>query len=242
VIDHESLPMQLLGHPSVSISRELQRDPLYGISQFDIGFCLRSPEVSTRMSARAAVWARERFGIEAVAGSLRGILAEDSRSNGHASGRPDRLPAYEPSDFAGRYEEHKRACGWHVSDAGVAWFPTMFGGRDYELYETLMEPYAARIATNLSPLDIEGGWAPYCPSTVRMDLVRLIAQDLDPVWPHQRFLQPIEWEILQRVDSTRSVRQIIETTVADVPNLHSTAIVQVLWRLHVEGFVLFLQD
>lgn len=52
--------------------------------------------------------------------------------------------------FTRRYEEHKRTCGWYApDDETVVWYPPMFQGRDYDLYETLRGPYATRLAANL---------------------------------------------------------------------------------------------
>ncbi len=203
---------------------------------------LRDPALRAGMGARAAERARELFSIGAVAGSLQSVLAGDRRLDGPASGNPDSLPAYEPSKFARRYEEHKRDCGWYAPDAEVAWYPPMFGGRDYELYETLMEPYARRLATDLSPVEIAPDWVPYFPSAVRIDPVRLVAQDLDPVWPHWRFLRRVEWEVLRRVDGATSVAEITETAAADLPDVDPMVVAAVLWQLHVEGFLLFLRD
>lgn len=202
---------------------------------------LRDPELRAGMGARAAERARERFRIGAVAVRLWDILAGDRRSDGRVSASPDRSPAYEPSGFAHRYEEHKRACGWYAPDAEVAWYPPMYGGRDYGLYETLMGPYATRLATDLSPAAVEAGWVPYFPSEVRIDPVRLIAHDLDPVWPHRRFLRRVEWQVLRRVDGESPVARIAESASTDVPDMDLVAVAAVLWRLHIEGFVLFLR-
>jgi hypothetical protein len=203
---------------------------------------LRDPELCARMGVRASERARERFGIEAVAGRLGAILAEDRRFNRRASGSQDRLPAYEPSDFAHRYEEHKRDCGWYAADAEVVWYPPMFGGRDYELYARLMEPYATRLATKLSPRELRSEWVPYLPSGARLDPARRLAEDLDPVWPHRRFLGPREWEVLRRVDGSRTLGEISSAVSSEVPGIDADDIAAGFWRLHVEGFVLFRSE
>src|SRR5205807_4638939 len=119
--------------------------------------------------------------------------------------------AYRPSAFARRYEAHKRACGWYTdrsSDGPPTWYPRMFQGRDYALYETRMEPYATRLAEALSPEAIEPEWVPYRPSPIEQDPDRRLARGLDPVWPHQSFLSPVEWAVLQRIDGRTPVGRI----------------------------------
>jgi hypothetical protein len=114
----------------------------------------------------------------------------------------------------------------------------MFEGRDYALYETLMEPYATRLASQLTPASIDPSWIPYAPSGVDLDPIRRIARDLDPIWPHQRYLQPIEWELLRRIDGTTAVGAIVDSLVGHLAD-DDSPISEALWRLHVEGFVLF---
>ena len=114
----------------------------------------------------------------------------------------------------------------------------MFQGRDYALYETLMQPYATRLARDLPPRSIGPDWVPYCPSGVELDPVRQTACDLDPVWPHRRFLSSLEWEILQRVDGAATADQIT-AAVAAGSTADREAVWDALWLLQVEGLLLF---
>ena len=199
---------------------------------------LRDPALRARMAAQAASWAHEQFSIAALAGRLATVVAEVTAPI------PDTAiatPAYEPSAFARRYEAHKRACGWYATaeERQRTWDPPMFQGRDYALYETLLGPYATRLATDVPHSAIHLTWVPYYPSGVALDPLRRVAEDHDPVWPHRRFLDPVEWEILRRVDGVATVGHVIDgVTVAGVavdPPVCSMA----LWRLAIEGFVLF---
>jgi glycosyltransferase involved in cell wall biosynthesis len=201
---------------------------------------LRDPALRERMGARAAARARERFSVAALAHNLAGVVAEAGAPPGDAAA-PDGGPAYAPSAFARRYEAHKRACGWYAApDEGrAAWYPPMFEGRDYALYETLLGPYATRLAADLPPDAIQPDWVPYCPSGVALDPTRRVARDPDPVWPQQRSLTPLEWEILRQVDGNATVGQIAAALAAAGPPVEWPAPTAALWRLHVDGFVLF---
>lgn len=72
--------------------------------------------------------------------------------------------------------------------------PRLFEGRDYGVYETLMEPYATRLAAHIRPEDLDLSSIPYFPSGVDLDATRHVIVDQDPVWPHHRFLTPEEWD------------------------------------------------
>jgi hypothetical protein len=71
------------------------------------------------------------------------------------------------------------------------------------------------------------------------DPIRHIARDLDPIWPHQRYLQPIEWEVLRRVDGETAACDLVDGLVGR--HADGAPIITALWRLHVEGFVLFFR-
>lgn len=75
---------------------------------------LRDANLRARMGARAAEWARERFTVAALSGRLGNVLVENDRRADTPRGESRPAPAYEPSDFARRYEEHKRNCGWYA--------------------------------------------------------------------------------------------------------------------------------
>ena len=112
--------------------------------------------------------------------------------------------------------------------------PPMFAGRDYALYETLMAPYATRLADNLAPGDLNPGWRPYFPAPVTLDPLRFLAWDTDPIWPQRRFLAPLEWTVLQQIDGETAISALIAANTSD-----REAWLAALWRLHVEGFILF---
>lgn len=195
---------------------------------------LRDPELRAGMGLQAASWAREQFAIPTVANRLSDVIMTPQKSYSSY--------AYEPSDFARRYEDHKRACGWYAPSDDAHWYPRMFQGVDYELYEILMQPYATRLAQDLKPAGIQFEWIPYCPSRLELDPVRRLAYDRDPAWLHQRYLRPLEWEVVHRVDGTTSARQITDDICLHQPEIRGDNILIELWRLHLEGFVLFREQ
>ncbi|HEV2121400.1 MAG TPA: glycosyltransferase, partial [Chloroflexota bacterium] len=200
---------------------------------------LHDPQLRARMGARAAAWAREQYGIVAFSRALGRVAAEVLGQTGEpAPAAADHL-IYEPSSFARRYEAHKRACGWYVASQGARWYPPMFQGRDYPLYERMMEPYATKLAQKLHPQNIAPEWVPYFAAPVALDPVRHLVEDYDPIWPHRRFCSDNEWAVVRRIDGQTSVRAI---AAAERPPLESAAVASVLWRLHLEGFVLFRQQ
>ncbi|HSH79277.1 MAG TPA: hypothetical protein VLA19_12190, partial [Herpetosiphonaceae bacterium] len=140
-----------------------------------------------------------------------------------------------------RYEAHKRACGWYATaeERERTWYPPMFQGRDYALYETLFAPYATRLAHTRSPAAIQRDWVPYAPADVILDPVRHIAYDGDAVWPHRRFLDPVEWEVLCRVDGIATVGHVVDGLTVAGAKVEVSMCIMALWRLAVEGFVLF---
>jgi glycosyltransferase involved in cell wall biosynthesis len=190
---------------------------------------LRDRTLHARLSAAAATQARANFSLAALSRSLGAII---QALVGIAT--PGDRPAYEPSDFARRYEAHKRACGWYAPKPAPGerpvWYPRMFTGTDYALYETLMAPYATRLAHDLAPEAIAPDWTPYFPSGIVLDPIRQLARNLDPIWPHQRHLTPAEWALITRIDGS--------TTVAELDR-HTPAAPSILWHLYIEGFLLF---
>jgi glycosyltransferase involved in cell wall biosynthesis len=190
---------------------------------------LRDRALRTRLSAAAIAHAQAQISLAALSNSLGEIVQS---LTGHAA--PQDSPAYEPSDFARRYEAHKRDCGWYAQqpDAGERpiRYPRMFTGTDYALYETLMAPYATHLAHDLAPEASAPGWVPYFPSGIALDPMRQLARNPDPIWPHQRHLSPAEWAIFTRIDGSTTVAELTR----DTPDARD-----ILWHLYVEGFILF---
>ena len=193
---------------------------------------LRDPALRARFGTVAADHARRHFSVAALANALSEVLAE-ALSPMPADSKPA-AALYEPSHFARRYEAHKRACGWYALAGEQAWYPPMFAGRDYALYETLMAPYAARLAGDRSPATLDPGWIPYCPAPVTIDPLRRLAWDTDPIWPHRRFLAPLEWAIFQQLDGETTIGALLADNASGQEGWR-----EALWRLHLEGFILF---
>jgi glycosyltransferase involved in cell wall biosynthesis len=190
---------------------------------------LRDPALRARFSAAAANRAQQLFSSGALANALSGVLAD---ALSPAPALP--VPPYTPSRFARRYEAHKRACGWNAPEDATNWRPPMFAGRDYALYETLMAPYATRLAGALSPGDLNPGWIPYFPASVTRDPLRRLVWDTDPIWPHRRFPTLLEWAVLQQIDGATAIGALIADNTSD-----REARLAALWRLYIEGFILF---
>lgn len=200
------------------------------------------------MSHQAAVWAQERFTITSLAPVLADIVTTALQPSVSMGGQ-DQTMEYQPSRFAQRYEAHKRACGWYAVDRPGGrgsesqrkppWYPPMFQGRDYALYETLMEPYASRRADDLTLDMIQPVWVPYCPSPLVFDPVRRLVHEQDPVWPQRRFLDQTEWDVLRRVDGTATILQITTALAAADPSIPLADTIRILRQFHVEGLVLF---
>lgn len=184
---------------------------------------LRDENLRRQMGERAARWAGEQFFIPVFAGRLQQILATAGPDTKEREG-----VAYEPSDFARRYEEHKRTSGWSqlASPTGP-----MFQDQEYELYETMMEPYATHLGRDLPVSSFDPALLPYTPSAVQLDAE--VARDLDPVWPHGRRLAAMEREVLEQVDGIRSLGAI-----ADDLSLGTEVVAATLHALYLDGFIL----
>lgn len=195
---------------------------------------LRQPELRAQMGQYATIYAREHFSIAALSTSLANVVEEIQMTGEQLS----TSPAYEPSQFAARYDAHKWACGWYADDtaddAATRWYPAMFQGQDYALYETLMQPYATCLAGDLVPDTLQPEWVPYFPAAVKLDPVRLLISSEDPIWPHHQFASPDIWEIACLIDGQRTLASLR----VHVPHIEHVAI---LWRLYLEGFVLFMR-
>ncbi|MGH2369589.1 MAG: glycosyltransferase family 4 protein, partial [Chloroflexota bacterium] len=223
-------------------------------------------ERRARMGKQAAAWARERFSVAALSQALARVVAEAGHPPDAAPGAG---PAYEPSESARRYEAHKRACGWyapspraHNAASHTPWplpetapslrtpksapagtpraYRPMFQGREYHLYERMMAPYATRLARALQPDDISPDWTPYFPSPVTLAPIRMLAEAHDPVWPHRRvFRDPVSWAVLSHIDGAATVAEIAAAVEAEYSAADRATIIAALWRLHVDGFILF---
>lgn len=185
------------------------------------------------MGKRALAFARERFSTTVLRQNLATLVAEAQQPsiNKHQ-------PAYQPSLFAKDYEAHKRACGWYTLAEERTWYPPMFQGESYALYETLMSPYATLLACDMQPYQIEADWIPYFPSIMRCDPSRLLLSDEDPIWPHRRFLTPSEWEVVIKIDGHHTVSAIAHEQSGEEKETCLT----ILWKLYLEGFILFANN
>lgn len=77
------------------------------------------------------------------------------------------------------------------------------------------------------------------PWPIALDPTRHVADDADPLWPQRRYLSPLEWETLRRVDGTAAVAQLAEQIAATGLTVTPAALATTLWRLHVGGLLLF---
>ncbi|GCE15171.1 hypothetical protein KTT_50300 [Tengunoibacter tsumagoiensis] len=182
------------------------------------------------MGKKAHSLAQERFSMNALRQNLATLVTVAQQPSTNTS-----RPVYQPSLFAKEYEQHKRACGWYAAEEEHTWYPPMFQGASYALYEQLMAPYASQLASDLQPHQIEADWRPYFPSQVRFDPSRLLLSDEDPIWPHRRFLTPLEGEIIRTIDGRYSVAMIVQQQ----HKKDQKACRAILWELYLEGFILF---
>jgi glycosyltransferase involved in cell wall biosynthesis len=205
---------------------------------------LQQPGLRKKMSERAISLAHEHFSITALSQHLATAVSDVLSTRGTS-----RKPAYAPSQFAHRLEEHKRACGWYetapvvalrldgqnaVGEVELHWHPPMFQGRDCELYETVMRPYATRLAAEDR---LPANWlasVPYFPSPVRLNAIRHLIDCDDYLWAHRSFLSADEWEVMRCVDGYRAVGEI-----ALQSGCSPEICMAILWRMYIEGFVLF---
>jgi glycosyltransferase involved in cell wall biosynthesis len=207
---------------------------------------LQQPPLRKKMGERALALAHERFSIAALSQHLARAVADVLSMSGSSC-----KPAYIPSQFAHHLENHKRACGWYETSPVVTlklegqntagevelhWHPPMFQGRDYELYETLMQPYATRLAFEDQ---LPANWSasvPYFPSPVRRNAIRLLIECDDPLWSHRLFLTIDKWEVIKHIDGYRTVAEI-----ATLSGCGPEICMAILWAMYIEGFVLFIR-
>jgi hypothetical protein len=188
------------------------------------------------MRRQALHWATQRFSNAAIVDVLIPILGSTQRQ-GTTDAVPE-PPAYAPSAFAQRYEAHKRHCGWYATDEQLhqRWYPPMFQGRDYQLYEILIEPYATYHAASIPARAISGSWVPYIVAGIELDALRQMVTDLDPIWPQRQFLPPVTWDILHVVDGVTSIDQLVTSLSAQ---RYSQAEVRAgIWQLYVDGIIM----
>jgi glycosyltransferase involved in cell wall biosynthesis len=191
---------------------------------------LQKRTLREEMGKRAAGFARDHFSMSALSQNLAQVVAEVQ-----CPPIDDARPAYQPSLFAQDYEAHKRACGWYASEEDLSWYPPMFQGEAYTLYETLMQPYATQLAQEMQPDEIEAQWVPYFPSTMKVDSLRQFLSDEDPIWPHRRFFTRPEWEVIRWIDGCHTVAAIAQESLGGNMDICTT----LLWKLYLEGFILF---
>jgi len=147
-------------------------------------------------------------------------------------------PAYTPSAFAQRYEAHKRRCGWYATDEQLRrrWYPRMFQGRDYHLYEILLGPYATYHAASTPARAIGSSWVPYIVAGIQLDAMRHLVIDLDPIWPQHQFLPTVAWDILQLIDGVTPVDGLI--TRLSAQQYTATDVRAGVWHLYVDGLIM----
>jgi glycosyltransferase involved in cell wall biosynthesis len=227
--------------PTILTKKGIRVDWAVGVRQ--ILALLQDADLRRKMGARAVERARATFSVAAVSRALAQVVAEATAPLPE-SVRHTR--AYQTSAFARRYEAHKRACGWYAAanpQQTLAWYPAKFQGRDYALYETMMQPYATSLAQELPPDALQPQWIPYAPSTLEFDPIRRLVRCLDPIWPQQRFLTTLEWEALYRVDGKGSVHQIAGKISEGKPEAESLrALMPALWSFYREGLLLFRRE
>ncbi len=204
---------------------------------------LNDDRLRTEMAERAMVWAQDEFAVSRI-GSKLGHVVKDLWHPDAGTSRRTLGVAYKPSAFARQYEEHKRTCGWYTdgrmeSTGAARRYPPMFEGAHYALYETLMRPYATQLAADLQLNGIQLWWIPYYPADVQLDPIRHIARDHDPIWPHERHLDPREWEVCRRIDGASSVHGVTQALNSGSLSVDSSESTLILWHLFMEGFILF---
>jgi glycosyltransferase involved in cell wall biosynthesis len=200
---------------------------------------LTTPTLHGQMRLQAQSWAKQRFSNAAFVDVLAPIVnAQRQDELGAAPGQP----AYAPSSFARRYEAHKRHCGWYAADEQrrQRWYPPMFQGRDYQLYEILLGPYATYHAASTPARAIGGSWVPYAVAGIQLDAVRHMVTDQDPIWPQRQFLHALAWNILQLVDGVTPVDQLI--TRLSMQQYTATDVRTGLWQLYVDGIIMLKRE
>jgi hypothetical protein len=194
---------------------------------------LTTPRLHSQMRLQAQTWAKQRFSNAAFVDALAPIVSAKDEL-----GAVQAPPAYAPSTFARRYEAHKRRCGWYATDEQRRrrWYPPMFQGRDYQLYELLLGPYATYHAASTPARAIGGSWVPYASAGIQLDTIRRMVTDHDPIWPQRQFLDALAWEILQLVDGVTPVDQLVRRLSAQ--QYTPMDVRAGLWQLYVDGIIM----
>jgi hypothetical protein len=112
----------------------------------------------------------------------------------------------------------------------------MFQGRDYQLYEMLLGLYATYHAASTPARAIGGGWVPYASAGIKLDTVRRMVTDQDPIWPQRQFLDALAWEILKLVDGVTPVEQLVVRLSAQ--QYTPMDVRAGLWQLYVDGIIM----
>ena len=222
---------------AVMTKRGMRVDWLTGATR--VAALLAQPEELARMRRQATAWAQQRFSDAALVAAVRPILAASHTDPAaHTAGQP----AYAPSAFARRYEAHKRRCGWYATDEQRQrrWYPAMFSGTDYRLYERLFASYATYQATTYSADAIEGPWIPYNPSGIDVDALRQVIVTQDPIWPQHQDLDPLRWALVQAADGAATMDDLISRLAAQ--GYSADAVRTGLWQLWVDGVLLLARD
>lgn len=205
---------------------------------------LRKSELRSRLGVNASASAKERFSIDALSKRLKAILeelTEQSNISLHET-------SYRPTPYAHELEAHKRACGWYDGYIGnseerqSSWRPAVYQGQHYALYETLLEPYVARLSRDLVIDDLDESWVPYVVSTLERDTVRRYIRNPDPIWPHHAYLDTLEWNVLDLIDGVRHIREIANLLPEESHATGRVPVKRALQRLYLEGFILFSQS
>lgn len=199
---------------------------------------LQHRNLKGEMGRNAAIYSLHNFSIAALTRNLTKMVNEVLHK-GNTNNMPSM--AYMPSEFAQRYEAHKRMCGRNAPSVTLGteppqWYPPMFQGEEYELYEILMEPYSTYLAKKQEIDLIHSQRVPYFPSPVILDSTRLLMSNEDPIWPHRRFLKHEEWEVLKHVDGNRTLKDIAEMAGTDLSECTI-----ILWVAYLEGVILFTE-
>jgi glycosyltransferase involved in cell wall biosynthesis len=200
---------------------------------------LTNPTLHRQMQLQAQAWATQRFSNTAVVELLAPIVSAQRQD---ALGTLPEQPAYTPSAFAKRYEAHKRHCGWYATDNELRyrWYPRMFQGRDYRLYETLLGPYATYHASSTPARAIGASWVPYVVAGMRLDPVRHLIIDQDPIWPQHQLLPNLAWEILQLIDGITPVDALIARL--SIQQYTAMEVRTGIWRLYVDGLIMLKRE
>ena len=198
---------------------------------------LQREDLRVEIGKQAANYAHQHFSIAALTKNLVNVVTEIQSSLATMSKGALNSVAYKPSRFAEQYEAHKRTCGWYATSTTTGtpqWYPPMFEGEQYELYEKLMQPYSTRLAEELQINSLSENCIPYFTSSVRFDITRLLAISEDPVWPSRRFLSPNEYSMLRFIDGNRTL-----SNISTMAGIELTPCIISIWNLYLDGFLLF---